>query len=278
MIAKYEFSDPLLEMTNKSLSAVFTIDLTSIVDVYNYKRYRITFAEGSFRDEPTENLAPETVLEFLKDSSGAFDMANALAPSSSTVDELTYDLELTTPPGTYSLCYCDAQMDSTLFDAGDGKTTAKPAFGQKAAGSTSFTDITVGSRLLSAHICTTKCAAGCVGDDCFCSGFEQGEGDLTNVYCISPSLCRSVCDELGPACAGFGTKGEDSCVLYQSGFTLAPAGAWTSYTKETGTACTDPYEFSTLVGKVTVTARADVYVEYVVEPNVATTWRSQGRA
>jgi hypothetical protein len=167
-------------------------------------------------------------------------------------------------------------MDNTLFDAGDSKTTAKPTFGQKASPSTTWTDITVETRLLSAHICSTKCAAGCVGDDCFCSGYEEGEGDLTNVYCISPSLCRSVCDELGPACAGFGTKGEDSCVLYQSGFTLAPAGAWTSYTKETGTACTDPYEFSTLVGKVTVTARADVYVEYVVEPNVVTTLEVAG--
>lgn len=223
-----------------------------------------------------ENFAPTTVLEFVKDSSGSFDMMNVLGPSASGADGLTYDLELTAPPGTYSLCYCDSQMDNTLFDAGDSKTTAKPTFGQKASPSTTWTDIPVETRLLSAHICSTKCAAGCVGDDCFCSGYEEGEGDLTNVYCISPSLCRSVCDELGPACAGFGTKGEDSCVLYQSGFTLAPAGAWTSYTKETGTACTDPYEFSTLVGKVTVTARADVYVEYVVEPNVVTTLEVAG--
>lgn len=223
-----------------------------------------------------ENFAPTTVLEFVKDSSGSFDMMNVLGPSASGADGLTYDLELTAPPGTYSLCYCDSQMDNTLFDAGDSKTTAKPTFGQKASPSTTWTDISVETRLLSAHICSTKCAAGCVGDDCFCSGYEEGEGDLTNVYCISPSLCRSVCDELGPACAGFGTKGEDSCVLYQSGFTLAPAGAWTSYTKETGTACTDPYEFSTLVGKVTVTARADVYVEYVVEPNVVTTLEVAG--
>jgi hypothetical protein len=43
-----------------------------------------------------------------------------------------------------------------------------------------------------------------------------------------------------------------------------------------GTACTDPNEFSTLVGKATVTARADVYVEYVVEPNVPTTLEIAG--
>jgi hypothetical protein len=282
MIAKYEFSDPNLGLANTTASgsAVFKINLMSIVDVYNYKRYRLTFAANSFRDimpgPPMENFAPTTVLEFVKDSSGSFDMMNVLGPSASGADGLTYDLELTAPPGTYSLCYCDSQMDNTLFDAGDSKTTAKPTFGQKASPSTTWTDIPVETRLLSAHICSTKCAAGCVGDDCFCSGYEEGEGDLTNVYCISPSLCRSVCDELGPACAGFGTKGEDSCVLYQSGFTLAPAGAWTSYTKETGTACTDPYEFSTLVGKVTVTARADVYVEYVVEPNVVTTLEVAG--
>jgi hypothetical protein len=268
MIAKYEFSDPLVDLTNVSVSKVFTIDLTSIVDVYNYKRYYIYFAAGSFRDEPTENLAPEIVLEFMKGPE--FDLANALPPSSSSVDALTYDLELTAAPGTYSLCYCDAQYDTTLFDAADGKTTAKPTFGQKATASTSFTDIPVGSRALSEHVCSTKCAAGCVGDDCFCSGFDSAGGDMSTVYCLSPALCRSTCDELGAACAGFGTKGEDSCVLYQSGFSLSPAGAWTSYTKEMGTACTDPSDFSTLVGKATVTSRADVYAEYVVEPNVET--------
>jgi hypothetical protein len=274
MIAKYDFSDPLVEMSNET-SAVFTIDLTSIVDVYDYKRYRLTFAAGSFRDEPTENLAGETVLEFLKDPSGMFSMANVLAPSSSTVGELTYDMEIATAPGTYSLCYCDAQLDSTLYDAGDGKTTMKPSFGEKAAASTTFTDFTVGSRLLSEHICSTKCAAGCVGDDCFCSGYDM-VGDMSEVYCLSPSLCRSVCDDLGTACAGFGTKGTDSCVLYASGFSLSAAGAWTSYTKEMGTACTDPNEFSTLAGKATVTARADVYVEYVVEPNVVTSLEIAG--
>merc|ERR1719247_860293 len=223
-----------------------------------------------------ENFAGEFFLEFLKDSSASFSGANVLPPSSSTVDELVYDLELTAPAGTYSLCYCDAQLDNTLFDAGDGQTTMKPSFGMKGAASTTFTDLTVGSRLLSAHICTTKCAAGCVGDDCYCSGYDLTEGDMSEVYCLSPSLCRSACDDLGTACAGFGTKGTDSCVLYTSGYTLSTDGAWTSYAKETGTACTDPYEFSTLVGKATVTARADVYVEYVVEPNVVTTLEIAG--
>merc|ERR1719324_1602516 len=152
----------------------------------------------------------------------------------------------------------------------------KPTFGEKAAASTTFSDIPVGSRQLSEHICSTKCAAGCVGDDCFCSGYDNDEGNMMEVYCLSPPLCRSVCDDLGAACAGFGTKGTDSCVLYAAGFALAPAGKWTSYTKEAGTACTDPDEFSTLVGKATVTARADVYVEYVVEPNVETTLEIAG--
>jgi len=275
MIARYEFSDTSVTFTNET-APTFMIDLTSTVDVYDYKRYEITFVAGSFKDS-ANNLAAETVLEFLKDPSGAFDMKNVLAPSSSTVEELTYDLELIAEPGTYSLCYCDAQMDETLFDAGDGKTTVKPAFGQKATASTAWPDTTaVGSRLLSEHICSTKCAAGCVGDDCFCSGYDTAEGNMMEVYCLSPPLCRSVCDELGAACAGFGTKGTDSCVLYEPSFSLDPAGKWTSYTKEMGTACTDPDEFTTLVGKATVTARADVYVEYVVEPGVTTTLEIAG--
>merc|ERR1719502_2641105 len=146
-------------------------------------------------DVGTDNYAPETVLEFLKDASAAFDITNILAPTSSGMDELTYEMKLTAPPGTYSLCYCDAQMDNTLFDAGDAKTTAKPAFGMKVAPSTAFTDITVGSRSLSQHVCMTKCAAGCVGDDCFCSGYDTAEGNMMEVYCLSPPLCRSVCDE-----------------------------------------------------------------------------------
>jgi hypothetical protein len=274
MIARYDFSDPSVTYTNVT-SADFSIDLMSIVDVFDYKRYMITFYAGSFKDADG-NLAGETTLEFLKDPTLSFNMANVLGPSSSTVDELTYDLELEAPPGIYSICYCDAQMDETLFDAGDGKTTVKPAFGQKAAASTSFSDPTVGSRPLSEHICSTKCAAGCIGDDCFCSGFDHAEGDMSEVYCLSPPMCRSVCDELGSTCAGFGTKGADSCVLYEPGFVLAEAGKWTSYTKEIGTACTDPDEFTTLVGKATVTARADVYVEYVVEPNVVTTLEIAG--
>merc|ERR1719313_756654 len=159
MIARYDFSDTAVEKTNES-SAVFTIDLTSIVDVFDYKRYEITFMAGSFKDS-ANNLAGETKLEFLKDPTGSFDMANVLAPSSSTVEELTYDLQLAAEPGTYSVCYCDAQMDETLFDAGDGKTTMKPSFGMKGAASTAWpATAEVGSRSLSEHICATKCAAG----------------------------------------------------------------------------------------------------------------------
>jgi len=43
---------------------------------------------------------------------------------------------------------------------------------------------------------------------------------------------------------------------------------WFSYTKEAGASCTHAHDFTTEVGKMTITSRADVGVEYVVKPGV----------
>jgi len=118
-----------------------------------------------------------------------------------------------------------------------------------------------------------------VGDDCFCSGYDPTDTTVLfeQIYCTSPQKCRAACDA-EPLCTAFSTK-ENLCVLSVAGAAVASdykVGAWTSFEKQAGTACTHPHDFSTLVGKITVTGRVDVDVEYVVPPSESTTIEVSG--
>jgi len=133
----------------------------------------------------------------------------------------------------------------------------------------SLAGVMVQSRDISSHICEKKCHAGCIGDDCYCSGFDDSAVDSATAYCLPPDLCREACDAL-TTCVGFSTTESDACILSTTPF-ASDSGGWTSFAKKQGSACTDPHDFETPVGKITVTARAHIGAAYVVEPATKTT-------
>merc|ERR1719424_958181 len=62
------------------------------------------------------------------------------------------------------------------------------------------------------HLCTTKCADGCFGSDCYCDGFMPAGGEYDDVAewgdsedgprCLPAAGCRELCDSL-PTCMGY---------------------------------------------------------------------------
>jgi hypothetical protein len=259
-------------------SAMVDLELGVKFDLFDYRRYKLVVSAGAFYDDE-ENDLPEETLEFLKQPVGAggFSRFNVLPPTASTDAGISFAAQLSadTTPGLYTLCYCDANLDTTLQDTGDKGTTYLSKPGQM----TAATITGWANAALADDICETKCKAGCVGDDCFCSGYDPTDTTVLfeQIYCTSPQKCRAACDA-EPLCTAFSTK-ENLCVLSVAGADVATdykVGAWTSFEKQAGTACTHPHDFSTLVGKITVTGRVDVDVEYVVPPSESTTIEVSG--
>jgi hypothetical protein len=249
------------------VNVVTGVDFT----VYDYRRYKLIIPAGDLEDAAGNPTDAAVEFEFLKDGTAMFDPSNIIAATSSSATGLTFDVQLTsaTTPGTFTMCYCNSNVDETLVVQGDMQTTYKATFGSVLAENTGFTGLVVGSRDISEHVCEEKCHAGCLGSDCFCSGFDDAAVDATAAFCLSPEMCRDVCDYF-TACVGFSTTESNACILSTSG-SSSDSGSWTSFVKSTGTACTDPHDFDTPVGKVTVTARAHIGAEYVVEPSTKTT-------
>jgi hypothetical protein len=260
-------------------SAMVDLELGVKFDLFDYRRYKLVVSAGAFSDAAGNQLG-QTELEFLKQPVGAggFDRSNVLPPVTSTDGGIGFAAQLSaeTKPGVYTMCYCDANLDATLQDTGDKGTTYSSTPGSM--GTATITGW-ANAATLDDDICETKCRKGCVGDDCFCGSFEPlaSPSMFEKIYCMSPSKCRKACDA-EPTCTSFSTK-EDLCVLSVAGAAVASdytVSAWTSFGKQAGTACTHPHDFSTLVGKITVTGRVDVDVEYVVPPSESTTIEVSG--
>jgi hypothetical protein len=240
--------------------------------VFDYRRYSLTIPAGNLEDEAGNPTDADVEVEFLKDGATGFDPMNIIAAATSSPTGLTFDVQLDgdSTPGTYTMCYCNSNVDDTLLVQGDAQTTYKTTFGKVYNSKNDFTGLTVGSRDISEHICESKCHAGCIGSDCFCSGFDDAAVTAADAYCLSPDMCRETCDALGSGCAGFSTTDSNACILSATA-TPSDDGSFSSFEKMTGTACTDPHDFETPVGKITVTNRAHIGAEYVVEPSTKTT-------
>jgi len=169
-------------------------------------------------------------------------------------------------PGTYSLCYCDDQLDKTLEDFGNGAYTYSLEdhlrLDPVPAASLLATGAFAGQASVGAHECAQKCKYGCVGSTCSC---EDGEGAEADVLCLSTALCRSACD-LVPGCAAFSASyTKDLCILSTT-LTGTLDEEWETGVRSPGSACSHAHDFQTAVGVFTISSRVDVAVDYVVEP------------
>lgn len=186
------------------------------------------------------------------------------------------------------MCYCNAADDDSLSGVASSTYAVTPS---KQCGSTpdmeaAYDYVTFAvSNLTDAykdHLCTVKCARGCVGQDCFCDAFDpetmyvsDKAADLgqTKSYalCLSVTGCRDACTAHGE-CTGFDYDPERNlCWLVSAADEAAcPSGAykegWELWFRDEGAACQDLSDYSSQVGKVTITNRVDIGNNWIWTP------------
>jgi hypothetical protein len=248
------------------------------------RRFVLEVAEGAFAqvsgdgsDPPVASataLSDAMTIEFLVDATG-FSAASAITVNSgtSTSEGLTFSARVgAVDSGQYSVCYCDDLVDATLEDFGDGEMTYSIVDDQLLTDLATLDTMTgtgafAGFDSVAAHVCTTKCAAGCVGPNCYCEGMSAG---LT-ALCLPKGLCMEACDLVGASCAAVSVhSSQPLCLIGKSSGATVLREEWDTLVSKPGTACTHASDFQTYAGLYSVTDRVDVDVDYVVEPEKAT--------
>jgi hypothetical protein len=190
--------------------------------------------------------------------------------------------------GEYRLCYCDSTTDKSLDVDRSGVYPSDANYTwrvERYMEGSSIIDIPHGDR------CTTKCAIGCVGPDCYCDTFiELREAERPGIelaLCLPPVACRQLCEET-EECSGYTTHiDKQLCwINTEPDVIIIPADNFTNATEitpplteisadtffwhpETGASCTDVHDFveGANIGALTVTRRVDVGVDFVITPD-----------
>jgi hypothetical protein len=251
-----------------------------------FRRYQLTIPADSFKELNTDTEGPGSaqVIEFEYEATGFYHQEMVIPASmESEAGGLVYDLSLLPsmdPTVEYTVCYCDEQKDFTLEDLGDSDTTFKLYDDLKCSETVypvDVADVTVAGLPAEEHQCESKCAKGCTGPFCFCSGYDDTAGDET--LCLSPALCREACDASSD-CVGINIHDDKpQCVLIPrvsecvggavngtAAEGLDSVEDWQLYVKLQNTACTHLSDFSERAGSLFVTSRVEVSVDYVLEP------------
>jgi hypothetical protein len=287
----YLVSSLISEQPDESFNRLF-IDTTNIT---SFRRYSLTVPANSFTDGTTSGPGSPYTFEFEKlDPGSDFQHAKKAVPASAASEMgglvfgvSLYDMRGEGPndsPGTFTMCYCDDQKDSTLELLGNEDTTYKLYDDNKCAVTPlpAFAEtVTVADIFLPEHQCEAKCSKGCTGPFCFCSGYDSTATSET--LCLSPALCRDACDST-PDCGGIQIHDElPQCILlYAASPCVAavvngtaatdPAESpleaedWQLYTKLQGSACTHLSDFTERAGTLFITNRVEVSVDYVLHP------------
>merc|ERR1719238_1982975 len=190
---------------NESTSATASF---SIANLAMYRKYKVIIPAESFFDTDTPGgslatVTPATPYEIIFTRvPDVMPILHTVSASKTEKDAYTFPIRL---PGSVmdtelSVCYCDANLDTTLEDLNDEAYTLKLLDDTKCTSmvppSVEVPDWPV-KKAIDAHICAAKCDVGCTGPMCFCDGHDGTAG--ANTLCLPPTLCREACDALGPA-------------------------------------------------------------------------------
>jgi len=219
---------------------------------------------------------------------GFFEDASCNGPSvfRATVDEAASTGEGYVFKGTvpaiaakeYTMCYCDDQA------AGGGNVSSSSSkytvtqdyvcdLDPNADGKMGlvYSALTAAAK---SDLCTVKCAKGCTGASCFCDSFDHADyvatpDDGTSYpLCVSAPKCKEYCSAVD-SCTGFDYDPKTSMCTLMSGncteVTFKEGSEFWDRTKNIS-ACASDADFSTNVGKVTLTSRVDVGVDWVLTP------------
>merc|ERR1719305_857835 len=183
---------------NSSVSVsgnVLKIDLGPAAKDFAF--YELTLAAGVIEDTAANALAAPYSLEFFMDSgsgtASGFDVETSTATvklgassDDPTDSKVVFDFALaaSTPPGSYNLCYCNDQQDITLAVLGDSAKTYKLQ-DDTVCHAKGVIDMDA-----DADSCVSKCSAGCVGPNCYCSGLPEAK---KGALCLPKETCASKC-------------------------------------------------------------------------------------
>jgi hypothetical protein len=287
----YLVSSLISSVPDGSFNRIF-IDTTNIT---SFRRYKVTVPAGAFTDGTNTGPSSAYTFEFEKlDPYTNFQHADSAVPASaaSEMDGLVfgvslydmYGAEMGDSPGTFTMCYCDDQKDSTLELLGNSDTTYKLYDDVKCPRTPLPLDTelyVVANLFVTEHQCEAKCSKGCTGPFCFCSGYDKTA--TAETLCLSPALCREACDAI-PDCGGIQIHddlpqctllyGASPCIgaIVNGTGALDPADDpleaedWQLYTKLMGSACTHLSDFTERAGTLFITNRVEVSVDYVLHP------------
>jgi len=261
---------------NESTSATVSF---SIANLAMYRKYKVIIPALSFFDTdtpagPLATTALPSPYEIIFTRVPDVQPVLHTVPASKTEkDAYAFPIRLpeSTPQVELSVCYCDANLDTTLEDLNDDAYTFKLLDDSKCfsmapndTNSVEVADWPV-KKDIASHICGAKCDVGCTGPMCFCDGNDGTAGPKT--LCLPPTHCREACEAMGDACAGFQVAdGKPQCELLAPAAACGEAEDWQVFQLHSGTACTHVTDFSERAGALAVTTRVMVGVDYVLEP------------
>jgi hypothetical protein len=196
-----------------------------------------------------------------------------------TVDELAstaegYVFTGTVPAiaaGEYTMCYCDDKdADGNSTAIGENVYLVNQDYVCELG--LPYSDLTADAM---SDVCTVKCAKGCTGADCFCDSFDHADYVASPVanesypLCVSAVTCRKYCSAVD-TCTGFNyDPATNMCTLLTgdcAGNLTLKEGSEYWPRLANASACADDADYSTVVGKVTLTARVDIGVDWVLTP------------
>jgi hypothetical protein len=296
LISSYTITDDIID------GNALTFNLGSMVKELGL--YMLTIPGASVNDTAGNKMAGvDYLFEFVYDPSGFDPDVFALGHevTASTEEGLVFPVQLgETAPGTYNLCYCNDQEDETLISLGDGSSTYKLTDNAVCEETGGDEVIAPAEADVVADLCSTKCEKGCIGPDCYCDAYTDGEysGEEalhSKALCLPKEKCKTACDmETGcvginvhdslpicyliSSCTPFTTDYLDKDNVVQSARrTFAFDGDESSVThglllkedylyfaKTSGTSCTTFLDYTEQAGVITVTNRVVTGVDYVV--------------
>jgi hypothetical protein len=200
---------------------------------------------------------------------GTLDFSTTVDESASTADGYVFKGTVpATAAGEYTMCYCDDQAtNATSSESSVYRVTQDYVCGIGLG----YSDLTTAAQ---SDVCTVKCAKGCTGADCFCDSFDFADYVATPVettsysLCVSAPKCKEYCSAVD-SCTGFDYDPTTSMCTLLSGtcetVTFKEGSEFWARTPN-ATACGTSADFTTAVGKVTLTTRVEVGVDFVLTP------------
>jgi hypothetical protein len=197
--------------------------------------------------------------------------------TASTADGYVFtgDIASSVTAGEYTICYCDDQEATNATGTGDRYTVTQdyvcasdcPNCAEGMAYGNLSSDI-------QADTCTVKCARGCTGADCYCDSFDMTDyvasplDTASYPLCVSAATCKKHCSNT-PTCTGFDyDPAKNMCTLLNGTCaTLTYAEGSEFFDRTAGdSVCEVNEDFDTKIGTVTVAAKANIGVDWVLTP------------